>query len=391
MGTKRGAWCRVARVGGWRGGRPYGGSMARARACCGHTPWMEAAFFDLDKTVIAKASMVAFSRPLLQAGMISRRILLRATWSQLVFNRLGADEDRMRKFRESALRITKGWDQARVKAVVEEALISVVEPIVYDEALEEMRSHAAAGRRVLIVSASPMEVVEPLARYLGADEAIASLPEVDDRGRYTGEVELYAYGPYKAEAMRAVAERDGIDLAASYAYSDSMTDLPMLEAVGHPVAVNPDRELAKTARERGWEIRIFRTTVPLRERVPMPASRVLAYLAVGASAAVAMGLVWWIVRRPGASSPPARPEQRRRPGRSTSSYRPTLGAWGLIPPGKPSSARRAAGRGGGASHAAVPKVGPGVATGRLGRSVQAIRLLGDLWHLYRSRGVVAST
>ncbi len=340
---------------------------------------MEAAFFDLDKTVIAKASMVAFSRPLLKAGMISHRLLLRATWSQLVFSRLGADEERMRKFRESALRVTKGWDQAHVKAVVEEALISVIEPIVYDEALEEMRAHAAAGRKVLIVSASPMEIVEPLSRYLGADEAIASRPQVDAQGRYTGEVELYAYGPFKAEAIREVAERDGIDLAESYAYSDSMTDLPMLEAVGHPVAVNPDRELARTARERGWDIRIFRTTVPLRERVPMPAPRVLVYLAVGATAAAVVGgVTWWVLRRPGASSPPAPREQRPRPGRSTSSYRRRLGGSHLTPPGKPSGPP-------------AKPAGAGDIARRLRRSALALRLLGDLWRLYRSRGAAAST
>lgn len=291
-----------------------------------HTAKVEAAFFDLDKTVIAKASMVAFSRPLLRAGMINRRLVLRAAWSQLVFHYLGADEERMRKFRESALRITKGWDQAKVEAVVEEALISVIEPIVYDEALAEMRSHSEAGRKVLIVSASPTEIVEPLARYLGVDEAIASRPMIDGQGRYTGEVEVYAYGPFKAEAMRKVADREGIDLDASFAYSDSITDLPMLEAVGNPVAVNPDRELARVARDRGWEIRNFRTTVPLRERVPMPAPRIAAYVAGGVAVAALAGLAWWLLRRPAASSPREQREQRRRPGRSASSYRPSIGS-----------------------------------------------------------------
>src|SRR3954454_7588298 len=225
---------------------------------------MEAAFFDLDKTVIAKASMVAFGRPLYQAGMISRWLVARAIWSQFVFQQLGADEERMQKFRESALRITRGWDQAHISAIVRDTLTDVIDPIVYDEALDLIHEHRAAGRRVYLISASPEEIVTPLARYLGVDEPIASGARLDDQGRYTGEVEFYSYGPYKAEAILAAAATHGIDLDASYAYSDSATDLPMLEVVGHPVAVNPDRELARIARDRQWEVRQFRHGVPLR-------------------------------------------------------------------------------------------------------------------------------
>ena len=211
---------------------------------------MEAAFFDLDKTVIAKASMVAFGRPLYRAGMVSRWLVARALWSQLVFQHRGADEERMRKFRESALRVTRGWDQARVSAVVRETLTEVIDPIVYDEALDLIRQHQAAGRRVYLISASPEEIVAPLALYLGVDEAIASRASLDEAGRYTGEVEFYSYGPFKALAIEQAAAERGIDLAGSYAYSDSATDLPMLEVVGHPVAVNPDRDLARVARDR---------------------------------------------------------------------------------------------------------------------------------------------
>jgi HAD superfamily hydrolase (TIGR01490 family) len=275
---------------------------------------VEAAFFDLDKTVIAKASMVAFGRPLYRAGMISRWLVARALWSQLVFQRLGADEERMRKFRESALRVTRGWDQARVSAIVRETLTEVIDPIVYDEAIDLIREHQAAGRRVFLVSASPEEIVTPLANYLGVDEAIASRARLDADGRYTGEVEFYSYGPYKAEAMRDAAARDGIDLDASYAYSDSATDLPMLEAVGHPVAVNPDRELARVAAQQGWEVRSFRQGVPLRERVVMPAPRhtaIGAAIAVSAAAAFA-GAWWWWRRAPRAAARPApRPSGRQ--------------------------------------------------------------------------------
>jgi HAD superfamily hydrolase (TIGR01490 family) len=258
---------------------------------------MEAAFFDLDKTVIAKASMVAFGGPFYRHGLISRRLLVRGLWGQLVYLYLGADEERLARMRESVLALTKGWEQAQVRRIVREALTDVVTPIIYAEALELIEAHRAAGRRIFIVSASPSEIVEPLADHLDVDEAIASRARLDAEGCYTGEMEFYAYGPNKAEAMRDVADREGIDLAESWAYSDSATDLPMLEAVGHPVVVNPDRELARVAREREWEVRNFERPVRLRDRVPTPPP---APTAVGASALVIGGLaaLWWKRRHP---------------------------------------------------------------------------------------------
>ncbi len=313
---------------------------------------VEAAFFDLDKTVIAKASMVAFGRPLLAAGMISRPLMVKALWSHVIFELFGADEERMRKFRESALRITAGWEQAKISAIVRDNLTEVIDPLVYDEALALIRDHQRAGRRVFIISASPEEIVAPLARYLGVDEVIASRARLDAEGRYTGDVEFYAYGPYKAEAMLDAAERLGIDLAASYAYSDSGTDIPMLSTVGHPVAVNPDRDLARTAKEREWEVQFFTNGVPLRERVSMPAPRRLAAVfTVLVALAGGLTLTWWwrrpkppprtrteqigdavllrlgrapqptqrIRRSPGASSPQQRRGRERRRGRGASS------------------------------------------------------------------------
>ena len=258
---------------------------------------MQAAFFDLDKTVIAKASMVAFGRSFQKAGMISRWLVLRALYGQLVYLYLGADEARMTRMRESALRITRGWDQAHVRDLVRETLEDVIEPIIFREALDLIREHQAAGRRVYIISASPAEIVQPLTEYLGADQAIATRPLVDDRGRYTGEVEFYSYGPEKAAAMLVEAETRGIDLAESYAYSDSATDIPMLEVVGHPVVVNPDRALERHARLHEWEIREFRHKVPLRERVPVPPAGPAAALSGGMVMAGAAALTWWWLRR----------------------------------------------------------------------------------------------
>ncbi|MEY2477620.1 MAG: hypothetical protein QOG87_2935 [Actinomycetota bacterium] len=274
---------------------------------------MEAAFFDLDKTVIAKASMVAFGRPFLAEGLISRRTVLRGLYGQLVYMHLGASEEKLVRMRESVLSLTKGWDQARVRTIVRETLEEVVEPIIYAEALELIEEHKAAGRRVFIVSASPEEIVLPLADFLGVDEAIASRARVDEEGRYTGEMERYAYGPFKADVMREIAAEEGIDLAASYAYSDSYTDAPMLEVVGHPVAVNPDRVLLKLARDREWEVRTFAHPVRLRDRMPVP-DRNQALAGVGALA-IGAGLAVWlrVIRRP---PPPSTWQRAIRPAAS---------------------------------------------------------------------------
>src|SRR5262245_26224971 len=214
--------------------------------------------------------MVAFGRPFYREGLISRRLLLRALYGQLVYMYLGADEAKLARMRDSVLALTRGWHQERVREIVEETLDDVVEPIVYDEALGLIREHRQAGRLVYIVSASPEEIVAPLARYLGVDGYLATRSSVDDDGRYTGATELYCYGSQKAEVMIEVAKERGIDLAASYAYSDSATDIPMLECVGHATAVNPDRELQRAAREHGWEIRTFTRRVRLRDGMPLP-------------------------------------------------------------------------------------------------------------------------
>jgi HAD superfamily hydrolase (TIGR01490 family) len=267
---------------------------------------MEAAFFDLDKTVIAKASMVAFGRPLYREGLISRTLVLRSLWGQLVYMHLGASEEKLARMRESVLALTKGWDQAKIRTVVADTLEAVVEPIIYSEAADLIEEHKAAGRLVVIISASPSEIVEPLGRYLEVDRVIASEALADRDGRYTGEMAFYAYGPHKADAMRAMADELGIDLAASFAYSDSATDIPMLEAVGHPVVVNPDRSLARWADEKGWEVRRFVRPVRLRDRfrVPAPPPRQTAVAGAGLVGAVVGAVVWWRLRSREAEPPP---------------------------------------------------------------------------------------
>jgi HAD superfamily hydrolase (TIGR01490 family) len=255
---------------------------------------MEAAFFDLDKTVIAHGALVAFGGSFRRAGMLDRRVLARTIWNGLVFRTFGADEERMRRFRESTLQITKGWDHATVTSIVHHALADVIDPIVYDEAIVLIEGHRAAGRLVYLVSASPEEIVAPLAEHLGLDGFIASRARIDAEGHYTGDVELYCYGDHKVLAIKELAARESIDLSRSYAYSDSATDLPMLEAVGHPIAVNPDRELARVAQENGWPIVEFVLGVGLRDRIALPTTTRARVVAIGA-AALMVGTVVTVV------------------------------------------------------------------------------------------------
>lgn len=227
----------------------------------------EAAFFDLDKTIIAKSSTLAFTKPLYKAGMLNKRALAKAGIAQAYYQVFGADHDQLEKVKDELSTITSGWDQGEVIQLVEETVATVVPPLVYAEALAIIDDHRGRGRRIIVVSSSPEEIVRPLCRYLAIDDVIATRAEIGPDGKYSGKIEMYAYGPGKAEAIEDLARTDDIDLSSSYAYSDSATDVPMLEIVGHPVAVNPDAELRKIATERGWEIRKFESPVSLRDRV----------------------------------------------------------------------------------------------------------------------------
>ncbi|MCX6512088.1 MAG: HAD-IB family hydrolase, partial [Actinobacteria bacterium] len=161
---------------------------------------MALAFFDLDKTVIAKAAMVAFGGELRRRGLVNRRTMVRAVSQHLIFLYLGADEERMAKMRQATLEVTKGWDRNEVSEVVRETLLETVEPIIYAEALDLMEEHRERGDQIYLVSASPEEIVQPLAALLGADGAIASRAEVDEKGCYTGHMAFYNAGEAKVGA-----------------------------------------------------------------------------------------------------------------------------------------------------------------------------------------------
>lgn len=256
-----------------------------------------AAFFDLDKTVIARSSTLAFSRPFYAGGLINRRTVLRSAYAQFVYLLGGADHDQMERMREYLSAMCTGWDVQTVRAIVADTLHHIVEPMIYDEAVTLIEQHHAAGRDVVIVSSSGSEVVEPIGEMLGADKVIATRMVVAD-GKYTGEIEQYAYGPHKATAITALAAAEGYDLKGSYAYSDSITDEPMLAAVGHPFAVNPDRALRRLAISRDWPVLDFTRPVALAERTRFHEVRrpAVAATALGAGLAAA-GVLLYAARR----------------------------------------------------------------------------------------------
>jgi len=260
---------------------------------------MEAAFFDLDKTIIARSGAMALSRSFLREGLIARSTLLKSMYAQLVFQLMGADDKKMERLRLEAAKLTAGWEAEKVRSVVAEVLEEVISPLIYSEALDLMHDHRRAGRIICMVSSSPEEIVAPLAGMLHVDRWIATRPRIID-GIYTGDLDFYAYGPYKVQAMQRLAEELDIDLDGSFAYSDSITDLPMLESVGHPVAINPDRELRKVAAERGWPVESFRNPVPLRDRLPQlrrPEVSVTNGLAAAGAVAFVAAIAWWLAKR----------------------------------------------------------------------------------------------
>lgn len=253
-----------------------------------------AAFFDLDKTILAKSSSFAFARPFYREGLIGRSDVVRSAYAQFMFHTSGADHDQMETMREYMSSLVEGWEVERVQQVVAQTLDEIVDPMVYEEAVELIELHRLAGLDIVIISSSGTDVVEPIGARLGADLAIGTQVAIED-GRYTGEILFYSYGEGKAEAMRALAIERGYDLDQCFAYSDSQTDLPMLEAVGHPVAVNPDAALRQVALDRDWPILDFDKPVAMRRTIET--KQAVAASASVALGAVALGLTWYARRR----------------------------------------------------------------------------------------------
>jgi HAD superfamily hydrolase (TIGR01490 family) len=259
-----------------------------------------AAFFDLDRTLMAGSSAFQFGRAAYRTGLVSRRRLAVDAWEDLRFRLNGSTDAGTDALR---LRVAEMLDGVRVRDLQRLApgVLAGVLPRLYPRMLEIAYTHQDAGRPIFICTAAAQEMAELVAVVLTFDGAVGSVSEVID-GRYTGRPGgPFTYREGKAAAIRELAAREGIDLAASWAYSDSESDLPMLRLVGHPVAVNPDRELERVARAEGWQIMRFER-LGLRLRV--------AGAAAGAAALGGLGSA--LVARRGAARRSARPVAGRR-------------------------------------------------------------------------------
>jgi HAD superfamily hydrolase (TIGR01490 family) len=215
-----------------------------------------AAFFDLDKTLIARSSTLAFGPSFYRHGLLSRADMMRGALAQFRYRVNGANHRQMEMLKAHVSQTCRGWPADQVTEIVTQHLNDLILPYVYAEALALLRDHRRAGQDVIIVSTSGHEVVAPIGALLGAESVIATRMRIAN-GHYTGEMETYAYGEEKAVQVRRLAAERGYSLPDCYAYSDSVTDLPLLEIVGHPRAVNPDRALRRIAAVRGWPVLSF--------------------------------------------------------------------------------------------------------------------------------------
>ena len=248
---------------------------------------------------------MAFGRPFYRDGLITRRDVVKSAYAQLMFRLGGTDEQTMARTRDYLATLCKGWQVEQVRQIVAETLHELINPYVYAEAAALIEEHQAAGRDVVLVSASGEEMVRPIGVLLGVTDVIATRMAVVD-GRYSGEVEFYAAGASKVEAVSELATERGYDLADSYAYSDSYSDRPLLECVGHPTAVNPDRQLRRLAVENAWPVLEFRHPIPLGRRLRERPAVPVAAAALGVGVGVAIGIAWYgRHRRTRASTTPA--------------------------------------------------------------------------------------
>lgn len=219
-----------------------------------------AAFFDVDNTMIRGASIYFFGKGMAGRGLVTTSDLVRFGWQQLAFRISGKEDlDAVAGVREKALGLVAGKSVAEIVAYGEEIYDELMEQRIWSGTRALAQQHLDAGQRVFLVTATPVELARIISGRLGLTGALGTVSEVED-GLYTGRlVGEPLHGPAKAEAVRALAELEGLDLSRCTAYSDSSNDVPLLSLVGHAVAVNPDTALRELARERGWEVRDFRT------------------------------------------------------------------------------------------------------------------------------------
>jgi HAD superfamily hydrolase (TIGR01490 family) len=211
-----------------------------------------AAFFDLDRTLLRRSSALALAPAFRRRGIITRRMMVEAAAWQVLFMLRGASHEAVRRAAEDGLVLLRGHTPEEMRELVAESMETVLRPLVYAQSLDLVERHRSRGDPVYIVSATLQEIVQAIADDLGFDGALGTVCEVAD-GVYTGKAIRALHAEAKADCIRTLDH----DLAASTAYSDSHTDLPFLEAVGHPVVVNPDRALRKIAAARAWPILEF--------------------------------------------------------------------------------------------------------------------------------------
>lgn len=219
-----------------------------------------AAFFDVDNTMIRGASIYFFGKGMAGRGLITTKDLLRFGFQQLKFRVAGKEDmGAVAEAREKALSLVAGKPVAEIVAYGEEIYDELMAERIWSGTRALAQTHLDAGQRVWLVTATPVELARIIAKRLGLTGALGTVAEVEN-GLYTGRlVGEPLHGPSKAEAVKALAEREGLDLARCTAYSDSANDIPMLSTVGNAVAINPDTHLRAEAKERGWEVRDFRT------------------------------------------------------------------------------------------------------------------------------------
>lgn len=229
----------------------------------GVDPFCVLAVFDLDKTIIDTSASMAYRKPLAERGLITTSEMLRMLMMLGNYMISGHDENSMNSTRDTLVAMVQGRKEADLAAVAHEALHEVIVPFIYAEARDLIDRHRASGHRVAIITASARVLVQPIADELGTDHLIATELDVSDDGTFTGEVPFFCKGPAKVEGLKNLADRENYDLGYSFAYTDSATDLPLLNSVGHPTAVNPDRALRREAVQNGWPIVKFGRTEPL--------------------------------------------------------------------------------------------------------------------------------
>jgi HAD superfamily hydrolase (TIGR01490 family) len=240
-----------------------------------------AAFFDLDKTLMAGSSGMVFARVANRKGFVPRSQLAKWGWDHVRYRLRGSSDAQTKAVLDVASRIFAEIPERDVERMAPEVLAGIL-PRIYPQMLEEVHRHQDEGRATFIVSAAGNDMVRALAAVLGMEGGIGTRWAVGQDGKYTGEMDgPFVYGKGKVEAMRRFAAKHDIDMDASFAYSDSVSDLPMLRSVGHAVVVNPDADLLEIARQEGWEVMRFER---LGRKLAIAGATALAAAAGGAGA-----------------------------------------------------------------------------------------------------------